>query len=207
MRHLILSIMDLSNILFDTVLISSNDIEPNNGQIESVPANPRKISYDKMESLKKSLQELPDMMSMRELLVYPLNDKYIVIAGNMRFKALLSLGCDRIPCKVIPVETPADKLRAIVIQDNNSFGKMDWDMIAEGWDNNELSSWGVDLPILESEIDIDKFFDYLKEEDTKKNNGYKLTIFIPDNYIEKKDDIKMLIETSLSKIYTGIKVK
>lgn len=50
-------------------------ILPNEGQIEGVPANPRKISEDKMEALKRSIQNLPDMLSMRELIVYPMNDK------------------------------------------------------------------------------------------------------------------------------------
>lgn len=126
--------------------ISVSLIEINEGQIEGVPSNPRTISKEKMEALKRSIQNLPDMLSMRELLVYPLNGKYIVLGGNMWYLACLSLGYKELPCKIIPKDIPSDKLRAIVMQDNNQFGQTDWDLIANEWDLDELKDWGVDLP-------------------------------------------------------------
>lgn len=127
-------------------LINVSLIEANEGQIEGVPSNPRTISKDKMEALKRSIQNLPDMLSMRELLVYPLNGKYIVLGGNMRYRACLSLGYKEVPCKVIPESIPSEKLRAIVIQDNNPYGQTDWDMLANEWDMDELKDWSMDLP-------------------------------------------------------------
>jgi len=134
------------NNKINTILIDSGMIETNDGQIQGVPANPRMITNEKMEALKGSIQELPDMLSMRELLVYPFGGKYVVLGGNMRFKACLSLGYTKMPCKVIPSDTPAEKLRAIVMQDNNQFGAMNWDMVASDWDINELVGWSVDIP-------------------------------------------------------------
>lgn len=127
-------------------LINISLIEENRGQIEGVPSNPRNISNEKMDALKRSIQNLPDMLSMRELLVYPLDGKYIVLGGNMRYRACLSLGYTEVPCKVIPRDTPDEKLRAIVIQDNNPYGETDWDMIANEWELEELKSWDLDLP-------------------------------------------------------------
>lgn len=83
-------------------IVNISLIEANEGQIVGVPSNPRTISIEKMEALKRSIQSLPDMLSIRELLVYPLNGRYIVLGGNMRYRACLALGCKEIPCKVVP---------------------------------------------------------------------------------------------------------
>lgn len=98
---------------------------------------------------------------MRELLVYPVGDKYVVLGGNMRLRACLSLGYSELPCKVIPRDTPAEKLRAIVMQDNNQYGDTDWDSIANEWDLDELKDWGVEMP---KEWDITTN-DYNEEDD------------------------------------------
>lgn len=127
-------------------IVNISLIEANEGQIVGVPSNPRTISKEKMEALKRSIQSLPDMLSIRELLVYPLNGRYIVLGGNMRYRACLALGYKEVPCKVVPKNTPSDKLRAIVIQDNNSYGETDWDIIANEWDLDELKDWNIDLP-------------------------------------------------------------
>ncbi len=152
-----------------TLILPVDRVELNTGQIEGVPANPRKISDAKLEALKKSIAELPDMLSMRELLVYPVGDTYVVLGGNMRFRACCELGYTDVPCKVIPEDTPADKLRAIVMQDNNSYGETDWEMILADWDLGELKDWGVDLPefedktLAESNTAEDDDFDESKE--------------------------------------------
>ena len=95
--------------------------------------------------------------------------------------------------------------KEFIIKDNVSFGKWDWDMLANEWDAAQLTSWGVDLPIMESEINTDEFFDSLDNED-EKSKGEKLTITIPDEYADQKDEMKSLIESALSG-YSGIKVK
>lgn len=130
----------------ETLTIEIGLIEQNTGQIPGVPANPRTISDERLDALKRSIQDLPDMLSMRELLVYPLDGKYIVLGGNMRLRACIELGYTEMPCKVIPPSTPAEKLRAIIMQDNNEYGEMEWDMVASDWDADELKDWGVELP-------------------------------------------------------------
>lgn len=47
-------------------------IEPNDGQLEGLPANPRSITKEKLDLLKKNIQEYPEMLSLRGLMVYPL---------------------------------------------------------------------------------------------------------------------------------------
>ena len=185
--------------------IKVTDLEVNKGQIFGLPKNPRLIRDERYNALKHSIEEAPEMLGLRELLVYPYEGKNIVIGGNMRLRACLDLGYAEIPCKVLPEETPVAKLREYVIKDNESFGQNDWDIIANEWDSEELKDWGVDLPIMESEINTDEFFDSLENED-EKSKGEKLTITIPDEYADQKDEMKSLIESALSD-YSGIKVK
>lgn len=123
----------------------------------------------------------------------------------MRYHAMKELGIESAPCIIIPQDTSIEQLKAYSVIDNNGFGKWDWDMLANEWDSAQLTSWGVDLPILESEINPDEFFDSLNDNG-EKDKGEKLTISIPNDYIDQKEEIKMLIETALAD-YSGIKVK
>ena len=86
------------------------------------------------------------MLGLRELLVYPYEGKYVVIGGNMRFRACKELGYKEISCKVLTVETPVAKLREYSIKDNEAFGQNDWDILANEWDTEELQGWGMELP-------------------------------------------------------------
>ncbi len=73
----------------DTAYISIelSQLEENFGQLDGLPSNPREITEAKMELLKKNIQQYPEMLKLRGLLVYPLdNGKYIIIGGNMRYK-------------------------------------------------------------------------------------------------------------------------
>lgn len=176
----------------DTAFISIglDKLEMNEGQIEGLPGNPRDITSDKLEKLKKDLQEYPEMLKLRGLLVYPFGDKYVIIGGNMRYRAMQELGFTTAPCIVIPKEATVEQLKAYTILDNSGFGKWNWDMLANEWDAQQLTEWGVDLPIMENEIDIDEFFN----EEDEKNEGKKKPIICPhcgkdiNEPVNKKDD-------------------
>ena len=129
--------------LIQTQLIELARIENNDGQIEGVKRNPRTISEADMEKLKKSLQDHPDMTALRELVVYPHGDKFVVLGGNMRLRAMRMLGYKDAPCKVIPIETPTEQLNAFIVIDNGDFGAWDWDALANEWDDLPLGDWGV----------------------------------------------------------------
>ena len=181
-------------------------LETNDGQLEGLPANPRQITDSKMELLKQNIQQYPEMLTLRGLLVYPLDSgKYIIIGGNMRYLAMSELGFKTTPCIIIPHGTSIEQLKAYAIIDNNGFGRWDWDLLANEWDSAQLTSWGVDLPIIESDINTDEFFDSLNEESDNTKDD-KLTVTIPNELIDKKPDIKAIIEQSLSD-YNGIKVR
>ena len=126
-------------------------LELNEGQMYGLPKNPRWIRDARFEALKKSIEDAPEMLALRELLVYPMTDveghedKYIIIGGNMRYRACLELGYQEVPCKVIPLETPVKKLREYVIKDNEAFGQNDFDLLSGEWNDEELREFGMEL--------------------------------------------------------------
>ena len=155
----------------NAVPIKITNLHPNTGQIPGVPANPRFIKDESYEKLKQSIIDDPEMLDLRELLVYPHPDKaghFIIIGGNMRYRICKELKYKTVPCKEIPKETPPEKLRAILTKDNVSFGSFDFDMLANDWNTEELEAWGVDIPDFDTdvnygdrnkEIDVSEFDD------------------------------------------------
>ena len=137
----------------ETKTIKIKDLATNDGQIEGLPKNPRQIRDHRYEKLKKSIEDAPEMLQLRELLVYPHGGKFVIIGGNMRYRACKELGYKELPCKVLDADTTPEKLREYAIKDNESFGQYDWDLIANEWDTDEITSWGVELPVWDAELD------------------------------------------------------
>ena len=139
-----------------TQLLDINLLTPNKGQIEGLPKNPRFINDTKFSQLIKSIQDDPEMMELRECLVYPFKNEYIIIGGDKRYRACLKLGYEKVPCKIIPENTPIEKLRAYVIKDNVSSGENDWDILANEWNQDELVNWGVEIPVFTSKNETEE---------------------------------------------------
>ncbi len=89
----------------ETRNINTSFLLLNSGQIEGLPKNPRFIRDERFNALKKSIGDAPEMLSLRELIVYPFNGKYVVIGGNMRLRACKDLGYKELPCKILDVDT------------------------------------------------------------------------------------------------------
>ena len=149
-------------------------LEVNKGQLYGLPKNPRFIKDDRYLALKKSIEEAPEMLSIREIVVYPLeNGHYVVIGGNMRLRACQEIGYKELPCKILPLETPVAKLREYTIKDNIAFGSNDWDVIANEWDTEELAEWGMELP----DFAVDDT--PIEPEENKAETQYSRNIEIP----------------------------
>lgn len=140
-------ILKKSTMEFTSKNINVELLELNKGQVEGLPKNPRFIKDNRFKALIKSIEDAPEMLCLRELLVYPHDGKYVVIGGNMRLRACIEMGYKEIPCKVLDADTPVEKLREYVIKDNNGFGQDDWDILANEWDESELTDWGMELPL------------------------------------------------------------
>lgn len=158
-------------VVAQTVMLPIGKIETNHGQIDGLPKNPRVLRDEQYKRLKKSIEDNPEMLTLRELLVYPHGGKYVVIGGNMRLRILQDLGEKLVPCKIIAEDTSVDKLRAYTIKDNTSGGEWDWDDLANEWDEAELDAWGLEFP-----VGMDAAGD---EEDENYNRKIEVPIYEP----------------------------
>lgn len=178
--------------------IQISALELNNGQIEGLPKNPRFIRDNQFEKLKKSIEDFPEMLQYRELIVYPLNGKFVVVAGNMRLRAGQELGFTEFPCKVLPEETTIERLKEITIKDNNSFGEWDMDDLANEWDKEQLSEWGVETydTNYDNNIDIDSLFqDGIEPKENEQQDS--IMVIIPADSVNLKAEIKETIKAAL----------
>ena len=138
------------NVSMQTQLVKVSSLKNNHGQIDGLPKNPRILKDDKFLKLKKSLTDDPEMLNLREVIAYDNNGELVVICGNMRLRALKDLGITEVPTKILSKDTPIEKLKAYTIKDNVGFGEHDWDMLANEWDAEELTDWGLDIPNFEN---------------------------------------------------------
>jgi DNA modification methylase len=114
------------------------------GSVHPNPENPRVVRDEQFRKLKKSLQEFPEMLEARTLVVVTDGDGYVVLGGNQRLKALKELGVQTVPV-FIADHWPADKRREFVIKDNVSFGDWNFEELV-GWGAEALTDWGMELP-------------------------------------------------------------
>ena len=148
-------------------LVDINLVKPN-------PKNPRIIRDGKFEKLVKSIQEFPDMLNKRPLIVFTdVDGKYCVLGGNMRLKALNELKYTKIP--IIEADEWTEEQKAeFLIKDNVGFGEWDWDSLANEWDAEKLDDWGLNVPNYENtDIDLDAFFE---EDNTEKEEKFKIVL-------------------------------
>jgi len=114
--------------------------------IKSNPNNPRVIRDDKFRKLVKSINEFPEMLELRPIVV---NDEMVVLGGNMRLKACKEAGLSEVA--IIKASNLSEAQQAeFIIKDNLGFGEWDWDMLANEYDEADLKDWGLDLPVFES---------------------------------------------------------
>lgn len=196
---------------FDTSqfsMLPMTRIEPNEGQLPGLPKNPRQIRKKKFDRLKENIERYPEMMIARSLLVYPLDDtdtpQYIIIGGNMRYRAMSELHHTNAPVFIIPRSVPVERLQAYTILDNGDFGAWDWDLLANEWPEDNLNQWGIDTPEGIG-LNIDDWFENLNTDGAKPTEK-SIIVHLPDALIEQRDEIKSVIESALSD-YEGIKIK
>ena len=130
-------------------------------QVKANPKNPRIIKDDKFKKLVKSIQEFPDMLNKRPLIVFTdVDKKYVVLGGNMRLKACNEIGLKEVPI-ILADEWTEEQKAEFLIKDNVGFGEWDWDDLANEWDADKLEEWGLD--VWQQTPDID--YSILDDED------------------------------------------
>ena len=165
------------------------------GTIKNNPNNPRVIKDDKFKKLVQSIKELPEMAEVRPVVV---NTDMVVLGGNMRLKAMREAGWKDVPIQV--VDWDEDKQRQFIIKDNVSGGEWDWEMLANQWDELKLQEWGLDLPVLMAEPDMDD----LIGEDKNKPATMKITFDSPEQLQKAETDIQELLSRKYPSAYFSV---
>jgi ParB-like chromosome segregation protein Spo0J len=115
------------------------------------PNNPRLIKDEKFKKLVKSIQDFPDMLKVRPIVV---NKDMVVLGGNMRLKAIKEAGHTEVAVEI--VDWNEQQQKEFIVKDNVGYGEWDWDDLANNWDAQELTDWGLDVPNFNTEGFADK---------------------------------------------------
>jgi len=112
------------------------------------PSNPRVCKDDKFKKLVQSVKDFPEMLNIRPIVV---NQDMVILGGNMRYKACKEAGLKEIP--IIKTDLTEEQQKEFLIKDNVSGGEWDWDILANEWNAEDITSWGLDLPIYFNDSD------------------------------------------------------
>ena len=125
-----------------------NPIKVKISEVKSNPNNPRIIKDDKFQKLVKSIKEFPEMLNIRPIVV---NADMVVLGGNMRLKACKESGIKEVA--IIKADDLTDEQqKQFIIKDNVGFGEWDWEDLANNWDAEQLTDWGLDIPDFKPEV-------------------------------------------------------
>ena len=113
--------------------VAINKVFPN-------PTNPRTIKEGKFKKLVNSIQEFPEMLELRPIVV---SKDMEILGGNMRYQACKEVGLKEV--YIIKADKLTEKqIEEFIVKDNVGFGEWDWDVLANDWDVKELEEWGLD---------------------------------------------------------------
>lgn len=78
----------------------------------------------------------------------------------------------------------ASERRQFIIKDNASFGRWDWDALANEWDSEELNGWGVNVP----KFDFKKYFEEGMKNQHVQNSTDEYDEFVKKFELKKTTD-------------------
>lgn len=120
-------------------------------ELKPAPYNPRQSNAEQEKQLKSSLEKF----GVVEPIIFNKQTGYIV-GGHFRIRELKKLGYKEIECVIVDLNESDEK--ELNIRLNANTGSWDWDELANNWDSELLSDWGLEIPgfeptILEAEED------------------------------------------------------
>ena len=137
----------------------------NISQLVENPNNPRYIKDEKFKRLVKSINEFPEMLEKRPIVV---DENMVVLGGNMRLKACKEAGLKEVYINIAKGWTE-EKKQEFIIKDNVGFGEWDYDVLANEWNVELLGDWGLDL-WKGDDINLEEFFEEAEQENNIAKN-------------------------------------
>ena len=155
--------------------------------------NPRFITDAKFKKLVKSIKDFPEMLEARPLVI---DEDNVVLGGNMRLKALKAAGVFEIQVKRVEGWTTEQK-KEFIIKDNLGYGEWDWELVANGWDAEQLEDWGLD--ILSFDIEND---DEQKDVSDNIDSMFRVEVELENEIEQEKLYNKLISEGYVCRILT-----
>ena len=174
------------------------------------PKNPRLIRNEKYLEQKKSIEETPEMMDLRPVII---DEDDIILGGHQRWRACKELGWKDVPVMQYTREkhlksesfTKFNKTyelvcAEIVIKDNTHYGQFDYDILANEWDVHPLVDWGIDVWQPETDLNLDEFFS--DPDPQEEQNKYKIILeYNEDEYNKMMEAFEKISGSKESIIY------
>lgn len=117
-----------------------NIIKVKLSELRDTEHNPRQINEKDFEKLKNSLEQDPEFLQAREIVV---DENNVILGGHQRARALQALGYDEVEVKQVKGWSD-EKKRRFVIKDNIQNGDWDIDELANAWSDLPLDDWGLE---------------------------------------------------------------
>jgi ParB-like chromosome segregation protein Spo0J len=162
------------------------DIKPN-------PENPRIIKDHKFKQLVESIKSFPQMLELRPIVI---DENNVVLGGNMRLKACIEAGLTDVPVVQAKDLTDLQK-KEFIVKDNVGYGEWDWDDLANNWDEQLLTEWGLDIPnfdVIEEQE--------LKDLSNKLKSEFKIEIICKSEEEQEKTYNKLIEENYECRLLT-----
>jgi ParB-like chromosome segregation protein Spo0J len=162
-------------------------------QIKPNPENPRIIKDHKFKQLVESIKSFPQMLELRPIVI---DENNVVLGGNMRLKACIEAGLTDVPVVQAKDLTDLQK-KEFIVKDNVGYGEWDWEDLANSWDANLLTEWGLDIPN----------FDVIDEQEQKDlsdkiKSEFKIEIICKSEEEQEKTYNKLIEENYECRLLT-----
>lgn len=146
--------------------MSSKKIKVKISDLKPTEHNPRQISKPDFEKLVKSLEEDPEFLEAREIVV---DENLTILGGHQRVKALEKMGKTEIEVKMVEGWSE-EKKRRFVIKDNIQNGEWDMDELANAWSDLPLEDWGLDWDMVDYDEMVETASDGTVKEYSEDTN-------------------------------------
>ena len=146
--------------------------------LKPAPYNPR-CSTKKQE---KHLQESLTKFGVVEPIIFNKQTGYIV-GGHFRVRELKKLGYKEVECVVVDLNEADEK--ELNIRLNANTGDWDWDTLANEWNVEELTEWGLDIPNFDGVSLSDEFGEDFSLPDGDKAPFQQMTFTLADEQAEQ----------------------
>ena len=162
-------------------------------EIKKNPDNPRIIRDEKFHQLKKSIQDFPEMLHLREIVV---DENYMVLGGNQRYKALQELKHSDVIAKVVYGLSEEQK-KEFIVKDNVNVGEWDFNVLSENYDSLNLQDWGIEIELFKkiNKIEDGEIIEFEKSVQLEPPKEYILIMADPNS--ESWEEMKELLKLKM----------